>query len=88
MKNKMDISGDPKFLQKNSQGVLTLNIRKPSPFDSATYSCKAVNELGEALVECKLEVKGNQGMEKGWVGNTLWRSGTFLFTCIPTRNEA
>ncbi|XP_015270165.1 PREDICTED: myosin-binding protein C, fast-type isoform X2 [Gekko japonicus] len=60
MKNKMDISGDPKFLQKNSQGVLTLNIRKPGPFDSATYSCKAVNELGEALVECKLEVKAPQ----------------------------
>ncbi|XP_003222732.3 myosin-binding protein C, fast-type isoform X1 [Anolis carolinensis] len=60
MKNKMDISGDPKFLQKNSQGVLTLNIRKPSPFDSATYSCKAINELGESIVECKLEVKAPQ----------------------------
>ncbi|XP_062994188.1 myosin-binding protein C, fast-type [Elgaria multicarinata webbii] len=60
MKNKMDLSGDPKFLQKNNQGVLTLNIRKPSPFDSATYSCKAVNELGEAIAECKLEVKAPQ----------------------------
>ncbi|XP_077170416.1 myosin-binding protein C, fast-type isoform X2 [Paroedura picta] len=60
MKNKMDLSGDSKFLQKNSQGVLTLNIRKPSPFDSATYSCKAINELGEAFVECKLEVKAPQ----------------------------
>uniref|UniRef100_A0A8D2IV69 Myosin binding protein C, fast type n=1 Tax=Varanus komodoensis TaxID=61221 RepID=A0A8D2IV69_VARKO len=60
MKNKMDLSGDPKFLQKNHQGVLTLNIRKPSPFDSATYSCKAINELGEAIVECKLEVKVGQ----------------------------
>ncbi|XP_015665629.1 myosin-binding protein C, fast-type [Protobothrops mucrosquamatus] len=60
MKNKMDLSGDPKFLQKNNQGVLTLNIRKPSPFDSATYSCKAINELGESIVECKLEVKAPQ----------------------------
>uniref|UniRef100_A0A670ZMS5 Myosin binding protein C2 n=1 Tax=Pseudonaja textilis TaxID=8673 RepID=A0A670ZMS5_PSETE len=59
MKNKVDLSGDPKFLQKNNQGVLTLNIRKPSPFDSATYSCKAINELGEAVVECRLEVKGD-----------------------------
>uniref|UniRef100_A0A8C5T0M1 Myosin binding protein C2 n=1 Tax=Laticauda laticaudata TaxID=8630 RepID=A0A8C5T0M1_LATLA len=57
MKNKVDLSGDPKFLQKNNQGVLTLNIRKPSPFDSATYSCKAINELGEAVEECRLEVK-------------------------------
>ncbi|XP_061444012.1 myosin-binding protein C, fast-type [Rhineura floridana] len=60
MKNKMDLSGDPKFLQKNSQGVLTLNIRKPSSFDGGTYSCKAINELGEAIVECKLEVKAPQ----------------------------
>uniref|UniRef100_A0A8C7E538 Myosin binding protein C2 n=1 Tax=Naja naja TaxID=35670 RepID=A0A8C7E538_NAJNA len=59
MKNKVDLSGDPKFLQKNNQGVLTLNIRKPSPFDSATYSCKAINELGEAIIECRLEVKGD-----------------------------
>uniref|UniRef100_A0A8C5SZI7 Myosin-binding protein C, fast-type n=1 Tax=Laticauda laticaudata TaxID=8630 RepID=A0A8C5SZI7_LATLA len=59
MKNKVDLSGDPKFLQKNNQGVLTLNIRKPSPFDSATYSCKAINELGEAVEECRLEVKGD-----------------------------
>lgn len=59
MKNKVDLSGDPKFLQKNNQGVLTLNIRKPSPFDSATYTCKAINELGEAIVECRLDVKGD-----------------------------
>ncbi|XDB60311.1 hypothetical protein AB1E18_013686 [Capra hircus] len=57
MKNKMEIREDPKFLMTNHQGVLTLNIRRPSPFDSGTYSCRAVNELGEALAECKLEVR-------------------------------
>ncbi|XP_059733070.1 myosin-binding protein C, fast-type isoform X1 [Bos taurus] len=57
MKNKMEIREDPKFLMTNQQGVLTLNIRRPSPFDSGTYSCRAVNELGEALAECKLEVR-------------------------------
>ncbi|KTG04202.1 hypothetical protein cypCar_00023896 [Cyprinus carpio] len=58
MKNKMIIGDDPKFLMQNNQGVLTLNIRKPSTFDSGKYSCKAVNDLGEDVVECKLEIKG------------------------------
>uniref|UniRef100_A0A8C1FCW6 Myosin-binding protein C, fast-type n=1 Tax=Cyprinus carpio carpio TaxID=630221 RepID=A0A8C1FCW6_CYPCA len=57
MKNKMIIGDDPKFLMQNNQGVLTLNIRKPSTFDSGKYSCKAVNDLGEDVVECKLEIK-------------------------------
>ncbi|XP_068383936.1 myosin-binding protein C, fast-type [Eschrichtius robustus] len=57
MKNNMEISGDPKFLMNNYLGVLTLNIRRPSSFDSGTYTCRAVNELGEALAECKLEVR-------------------------------
>ncbi|XP_077474239.1 myosin binding protein Ca isoform X1 [Stigmatopora argus] len=57
MKNKMIIGEDPKFLMQNNQGVLTLNIRKPSPYDGGRYSCKAVNALGEDEVECKLEVR-------------------------------
>ncbi|XP_069598293.1 myosin-binding protein C, fast-type-like isoform X3 [Ranitomeya imitator] len=57
MKNKMEIKDDPKFLMKHNQGVLTLNIRKPSPFDGGTYTCKAINDLGEAEVDCKLEVR-------------------------------
>ncbi|XP_021091419.2 myosin-binding protein C, fast-type [Mesocricetus auratus] len=57
MKNKMEIHEDPKFLITNYQGILTLNIRRPSPFDAGTYSCRAVNELGEALAECKLDVR-------------------------------
>ncbi|XP_036408729.1 myosin binding protein Ca isoform X1 [Megalops cyprinoides] len=57
MKNKMIIGEDPKFLMQNNQGVLTLNIRKPSLFDGGKYTCKAVNDLGEDEVECKLEVR-------------------------------
>ncbi|XP_030645637.1 myosin binding protein Ca [Chanos chanos] len=57
MKNKMIIGEDPKFLMQNNQGVLTLNIRKPSLFDGGKYTCKAINELGEDEVECKLEVR-------------------------------
>ena len=58
MKNKMIIGEDPKYLMQNNQGVLTLNIRKPSPFDGGKYSCMAVNDLGQDVVECKLDVRG------------------------------
>ncbi|XP_076987032.1 myosin-binding protein C, fast-type isoform X2 [Tamandua tetradactyla] len=57
MKNQVEIREDPRFLITNHQGVLTLNIRRPSPFDAGTYSCRAVNELGEALAECRLDVR-------------------------------
>ncbi|XP_068434498.1 myosin binding protein Ca [Clinocottus analis] len=63
MKNNMIIGEDPKFLMQNYQGVLTLNIRKPSTFDGGKYSCRAVNDLGQDEVECKLEVRVVQ--EKG-----------------------
>ncbi|XP_039973542.1 myosin binding protein Ca [Xiphias gladius] len=63
MKNNMIIGEDPKFLMQNNQGVLTLNIRKPSLFDGGRYSCRAINDLGQDEVECKLEVRAVQ--EKG-----------------------
>ncbi|CAJ1076362.1 myosin binding protein Ca [Xyrichtys novacula] len=63
MKNNMIIGEDPKYLMMNKQGVLTLNIRKPSLFDGGRYSCRAINDLGQAEVECKVEVRVVQ--EKG-----------------------
>uniref|UniRef100_A0A4W6C9X4 Myosin-binding protein C, fast-type n=1 Tax=Lates calcarifer TaxID=8187 RepID=A0A4W6C9X4_LATCA len=60
MKNNMIIGEDPKFLMQNNQGVLTLNIRKPSLFDGGRYSCRAINDLGQDEVECKLEVREPQ----------------------------
>ncbi|KAK1332762.1 hypothetical protein QTO34_007445 [Cnephaeus nilssonii] len=61
MKNNMNIQGDPKHCTFSEQGGYTLEIRKPSPFDSGVYTCKAVNMLGEVSVDCRLEVKG-----EGW----------------------
>ncbi|XP_043092675.1 myosin-binding protein C, slow-type isoform X7 [Puntigrus tetrazona] len=58
MKNKIIIIDDPRYRMFSNQGVCTLEIRKPSPFDGGVYTCKAVNDLGEAQVDCKLEVKG------------------------------
>ncbi|XP_010774855.1 myosin-binding protein C, slow-type isoform X3 [Notothenia coriiceps] len=58
MKNKITILDDPRYRMFSNQGVCTLEIRKPSPYDGGTYTCKAVNDLGEAQVDCKLEIKG------------------------------
>ncbi|XP_030295348.1 myosin-binding protein C, slow-type isoform X12 [Sparus aurata] len=58
MKNKMTIIDDPRYRMFSNQGVCTLEIRKPSPYDGGMYTCKAINDLGEAQVDCKLEVKG------------------------------
>lgn len=63
MKNNMNILGDPKYRTFSEQGVYTLEIRKPSPFDSGVYTCKAVNVLGEASVDCRLEVK-SEGLRR------------------------
>ncbi|XP_066447506.1 myosin-binding protein C, slow-type isoform X9 [Eleutherodactylus coqui] len=63
MKNKVVIMNDPRYRMFSNQSVCTLEIRKPSPYDGGTYTCKAVNDLGEAEVECKLEVKGSIGGE-------------------------
>ncbi|KAG8578362.1 hypothetical protein GDO81_010463 [Engystomops pustulosus] len=57
MKNKVVIMNDPRYRMFSNQSVCTLEIRKPSPYDGGTYTCKAVNDLGEAEVDCKLEVK-------------------------------
>ncbi|XP_061079825.1 myosin binding protein Ca isoform X1 [Conger conger] len=64
MKNKMIIGEDPKYLMKNNQGVLTLNIRKASLFDGGKYTCRAINDLGQDEVECKLEVRVHTGEKK------------------------
>ncbi|XP_055363232.1 myosin-binding protein C, cardiac-type isoform X1 [Betta splendens] len=56
-KNKMDITNEAKYRMLSKQGVLTLEIRKPCPFDGGVYTCKAVNASGEDVVECKLEVR-------------------------------
>lgn len=58
MKNKSVIENDPRYRMFSNQSVCTLEIRKPGPYDGGTYTCKAVNDLGEAEVECKFEVKG------------------------------
>uniref|UniRef100_A0A8C2KSS6 Myosin binding protein C, cardiac n=1 Tax=Cyprinus carpio TaxID=7962 RepID=A0A8C2KSS6_CYPCA len=56
-KNKMDITNEAKYRMFSNQGVLTLEIRKPCPFDGGVYMCKAINDSGEDIVECKLEVR-------------------------------
>uniref|UniRef100_A0A673YG56 Myosin binding protein Cb n=1 Tax=Salmo trutta TaxID=8032 RepID=A0A673YG56_SALTR len=54
LRNKIPLDENPRFLMQNNQGVLTLNIRKPSQYDGGKFTCKAINSLGEDVVECTL----------------------------------
>ncbi|XP_023365862.1 myosin-binding protein C, cardiac-type [Otolemur garnettii] len=56
-KNGLDLGKDARFRMFSKQGVLTLEIRKPCPFDGGIYVCKATNLQGEAQCECRLEVR-------------------------------
>lgn len=58
LKNKIDIQGNPKYRALTHLGICSLEIRKPGPFDRGIYTCKAVNPLGEASVDCRVDVKG------------------------------
>ncbi|XP_008848618.1 myosin-binding protein H-like [Nannospalax galili] len=57
LKNKMDIQGNPKYRALSHLGICSLEIRKPGPFDGGIYTCKAINALGEASVDCRVDVK-------------------------------
>lgn len=73
MKNKIVIVDDPRYRMFSNQGVCTLEIRKPSPYDGGLYTCKAINDLGEAQVDCKLEVKGQCGdRDSPWTSPWVW----------------
>ncbi|XP_055280040.1 myosin-binding protein C, cardiac-type isoform X2 [Moschus berezovskii] len=56
-KNGLDLGKDARFRMFSKQGVLTLEIRKPCPFDGGIYVCRATNLEGEAQCECRLEVR-------------------------------
>ncbi|XP_013369784.1 PREDICTED: myosin-binding protein C, cardiac-type isoform X2 [Chinchilla lanigera] len=47
-KNGLDLGEDARFRMFSKQGVLTLEIRKPCPFDGGIYVCRATNLQGEA----------------------------------------
>uniref|UniRef100_A0A8C5LHL9 Myosin-binding protein H-like n=1 Tax=Jaculus jaculus TaxID=51337 RepID=A0A8C5LHL9_JACJA len=55
LKNKIDIQGNPKYRALSHLGVCSLEIRKPGPFDGGIYTCKAINALGEASVDCRVD---------------------------------
>uniref|UniRef100_A0A4W3JM55 Myosin-binding protein H n=1 Tax=Callorhinchus milii TaxID=7868 RepID=A0A4W3JM55_CALMI len=60
MKNQIILGGDPKYRVMTNEGICTLEIRKPCAFDGGIYTCKAINDLGEAVVDCRLDVKAVQ----------------------------
>ncbi|ERE70241.1 myosin-binding protein C, cardiac-type-like protein [Cricetulus griseus] len=77
-KNGLDLGEDARFRMFSKQGVLTLEIRKPCPYDGGVYVCRATNLQGEAQCECRLEVRGEKpagpglGREQGSAGTLGW----------------
>lgn len=69
----------------SKQGVLTLEIRKPCPFDGGVYVCRATNLQGEAQCECRLEVRGEEpaGPEP-WRGRKQGRGGDPGLDPVPS----
>ncbi|XP_054993297.1 myosin-binding protein H-like isoform X2 [Sorex araneus] len=57
LKNKMEIQDNPKYRALTQLGICSLEIRKPGPFDGGIYTCKAINALGEASVECRVDMQ-------------------------------
>ncbi|XP_004683619.1 PREDICTED: myosin-binding protein C, cardiac-type [Condylura cristata] len=66
LKNGLDLGEDARFRMFSKQGVLTLEIRKPCPFDGGVYVCRATNLQGEAQCECRLEVRGPKSEAQSW----------------------
>lgn len=65
----------------SKQGVLTLEIRKPCPFDGGIYVCRATNLQGEAQCECRLEVRGEEPAGPG--PRVAEQAGNQLGLCWP-----
>ncbi|KAM5248409.1 myosin-binding protein C, cardiac-type [Ctenodactylus gundi] len=68
-KNGLDLGADARIRTFSKQGVLTLEIRRPCPFDGGVYVCRATNLQGEAQCECRLEVRGLAIKELGVTGS-------------------
>ncbi len=49
MKNKFAIIDDPRYRMFSNQGVCTLEIRKPSPFDGGVYNLQGCQWPSETL---------------------------------------
>nr|XP_023406679.1 myosin-binding protein C, cardiac-type [Loxodonta africana] len=80
-KNGLDLGKNARFRMFCKEGVLTLEIRKPCPFDRGIYACRATNLEGEAQCECLLEVRGEEALGQGLGRGSRAPTGTLL--CCP-----
>ncbi|MEJ1278432.1 hypothetical protein NN561_009354 [Cricetulus griseus] len=86
-KNGLDLGEDARFRMFSKQGVLTLEIRKPCPYDGGVYVCRATNLQGEAQCECRLEVRGEESVEGKASGAALSFVGISM-SLIPVTQVA
>ena len=57
-KDSISIINNPDYLTDYKEGICTLTIEETFAEDSATFSCKASNDLGVAQTDAILSVKG------------------------------
>jgi hypothetical protein len=56
----MNLSTGTRLRSTFDFGLVTLSVNGLRPDDSAIYTCKATNLLGEAVSTCTLKVEGNK----------------------------
>lgn len=56
----MNLSTGTRIRSTFDFGLVTLAVNGLRPDDSAIYTCKATNLLGEAVSTCTLKVEGNK----------------------------
>lgn len=53
-----------RIITRNDFGLVSLDIIGVRPDDSGLYTCRIVNEIGEAVSTCTLKVEGNFSVKK------------------------
>ncbi|XP_024080936.1 titin isoform X2 [Cimex lectularius] len=74
--NGKPLTAGSRFKTINDFGYVILEISGVDTRDSGLYTCKATNKHGEAVVSCKLQVRGRQGIIMEPQLPTTFSSGT------------
>ncbi|CAG0890532.1 unnamed protein product [Cyprideis torosa] len=58
--NGKPVKSGSRFTERHNFGFVALDIHSAITEDTGTYTCKAINALGEAVTSCSLQVQGKQ----------------------------
>lgn len=60
LKDGKDVSKDPHYMCGYSGGVATIEVQSARVADTGTYTCRAINELGEHETSSRVVVEGEK----------------------------